>query len=396
MENLESLKIIFRLDGANLTGKSTAVGGRQLLMIEMDNTSIESVYSTNYVPNRQYENCISLGWFCGVASSMSRYGLRSHSGPFDWYFSDLESVLNLMETDFSDFMKRDNLFVNDDSPLVFRDRHYGFVCNHDIEYDFETEYEKIYQKYIRRAEWFMQAIKKPTCFIRALRSEQEVLYIEENRQYIYDVVKKDNADNEIIFLLLNTMKELPDDFLWFRLGIGQYIGKEYEMRTMFDTSEEFSKYSRHYIFPENIMEENKKFDRKSLRMTVKVSMIITHLDDYDVASVLRDYYPNIDEGIYLFGAGNFGELFSLYLITQKIRMKGIIDNNQDKQGYLCNGIPVISFLQVKCDYQNICIVVSDKFTDEIEEQILNQYPNTRILSLRKIIKLLEEKGGVIF
>lgn len=57
-----------------------------------------------------------------------------------------------METDFLDFMERDNLFVNDSGRCVFYDRKYGFMCNHDIELDFKIEYKKIYQKYMRRAE----------------------------------------------------------------------------------------------------------------------------------------------------------------------------------------------------------------------------------------------------
>ena len=51
-----------------------------------------------------YNSFISLGWFCGVASSMSKYGLRSFSSPFDWYFSDFKSVLHFIETDFIDFL----------------------------------------------------------------------------------------------------------------------------------------------------------------------------------------------------------------------------------------------------------------------------------------------------
>lgn len=31
----------------------------------------------------QYDNCISLGWFCGTASSLSKLGLRNFSEPFD-------------------------------------------------------------------------------------------------------------------------------------------------------------------------------------------------------------------------------------------------------------------------------------------------------------------------
>jgi hypothetical protein len=81
-----------------------------------------------------YSNCISLGWFCGTASSLSRLGLRSYSGPFDWYFSHYWAVLNQIENDFKDFMKWENLelSLDDASGRTFCDRKYGFCCNHDI------------------------------------------------------------------------------------------------------------------------------------------------------------------------------------------------------------------------------------------------------------------------
>lgn len=44
----------------------------------------------------KYINCISLGWYCGTASSCSRLGLRSFSGPFDWILSDFEYVITKM------------------------------------------------------------------------------------------------------------------------------------------------------------------------------------------------------------------------------------------------------------------------------------------------------------
>ena len=80
----------------------------------------------------KFENCISLGWFCGTASSMSRYGLRSHSGPFDWFFSDFDSVLKVIETDFSDFMKKENLVPDKNNNKIFYDTKYRFSCNHYI------------------------------------------------------------------------------------------------------------------------------------------------------------------------------------------------------------------------------------------------------------------------
>lgn len=60
----------------------------------------------------KYENCVSLGWYCGCASSLSKLGLRSVSGPFDWYFSSYRSVLELIETEFVEFMNRENLEVD--------------------------------------------------------------------------------------------------------------------------------------------------------------------------------------------------------------------------------------------------------------------------------------------
>lgn len=343
---------------------------------------------------RRYKNCISLGWFCGVASSMSRYGLRRCSGPFDWYFSDLESVLKLMETDFNDFMARKNLFVDADVPIVFHDKKYGFLCSHDIQNDFETEYEGIYQKYMRRANRFLSDTKEPTCFIRAVRSEQEILYIEENRNYIYDVIKKKNAGNEIIFLLLHGMKELPNRYLWFRLGCEQYVGKQFEMRTMFDTSRQFSEYCKKNILSPDCVRENKEFDREHLSMDTKITMLVHKLDSCDIELELRKTYPDIEQGIYLFGAGIYGELVSLHLIKKGIILKGVIDNNQEKQGGLCNGIPIIAFSQIRNEHPNICITVSDEKREEIEKQVLGKYPDAVILTLRNIVERLQEKGTI--
>ena len=361
-------------------------------MIKTGIVSMEPGCNAEYGCRSWYKNCISLGWFCGVASSMSRYGLRNCAGPFDWYFSDLESVLKLIETDFNDFMARKNLSVDVDDPKVFNDKKYGFRCNHDIQNDFETEYEEIYQKYMRRADRFLQDTKEPTCFIRAVRSEQEILYIEENRNYIYDVVKRGNADNEIIFLLLHGMKELPNCFLWFWLGCEQYVGKLFERRRMFDTSERFSEYCKKNILSPDRIKQNEKFDREHLRMDKKISLLVHHLDFYDIEPELRKTYPDIEQGIYLFGAGTYGELVSLYLIKKGIILKAVIDNSQKKQGGICNGISIIPLSQIGNERQNIFITLADEKRGEIEKQILDKYPDAVILTLRNIVEQLQEKG----
>lgn len=341
-----------------------------------------------------YKNCISLGWFCGVASSMSRYGLRRHSGPFDWYFSDFKSVLKVIETQFSDFMLKENLSVETDNNRMFYDNKYGFQCNHDIQYDFEKEYDCIYQKYMRRAERFMQDIKQPTFFIRAVRSEEEILFIEENREYIYRIIKKENPNNEIAFIILNGMKRLSSNFLWFRLSIEGYVGKIYEMRTLFDSSSDFSEYCTKHILPEESIIHNKEFDKEHNKSKVGLGILKHIIDECscDVVTALNEYYPNIAQGIYLWGVGKWGTLILQYLIKKEITVKGIIDNDSDKIGTICESVSIVPFSKIKDDSPNIFITIaSDEKATEVQKQILDTYPTTRILKLNYLSDILFEK-----
>lgn len=188
------------------------------------------------------------------------------------------------------------------------------------------------------------------------------------------------------------MKGLSNGFLYFRLGIEQYIGHLYEMRTMFDTSEGFSEYCKKNILSSCFIRQNKRFDKEHLGMDRKVLMLVNGQGGYDIASELKQYYPDIEKGIYLFGAGTYGELASLYLIKRGIVVRGIIDNNQKKQGGLCNEIPIISLRQIEFDCQNVLITVADKkIIEEMKKQVLGIYPNAVILMFTDLVEYLEEK-----
>jgi len=120
-----------------------------------------------------FQQFISLGFFCGIAASLSRYGLRSFSGPFDWCFSDFYGVIHFLETDFSDFLNMDNLEIVEEKPNEFKDIKYGLHYNHDVKNNFETEYEAIRQKYLHRIEVFLKASSEGVCFVRAVQDEEE-------------------------------------------------------------------------------------------------------------------------------------------------------------------------------------------------------------------------------
>lgn len=202
-----------------------------------------------------YDNCISLGWFCGTASAMSKKGLRSCAGPFDWFFSDFEPVLYQIKTNFSEFMLKENLVEENDN--FFRDKKFGFYCGHDIKEDFTKEYPAIYQKYSRRANCFMEQIKSPTIFFRCIRDEKEIEYINDNHKSIDELLKAHNENNEIVYLYASWIKGITPEVTSYNLQIGDYIGYTKEMRNMFDLCELSPN-----LLSQKQIEINKEFDKK--------------------------------------------------------------------------------------------------------------------------------------
>lgn len=190
-----------------------------------------------------FDNCISLGWFCGTASALSYNELRNFSSPFDWCYSDFKNVLIMMENDFSGFLNINNLKVEESNNKHFMDLKYNFCFLHEIQSDFLEEYPLVKQKYDRRITRFLQEIENKTCFFRSVRDDNEIEFITQNYQYILSVIKKHNSSNEIVFLLPNTLK-FPAEFFgtYFNLNINQYIGESYPMNHLFDGNKELIRF----------------------------------------------------------------------------------------------------------------------------------------------------------
>lgn len=56
----------------------------------------------------KFEYIISIGFFCSVAQELERKGFREFSLPFDWVISDIESIISLIQNQFSELFKEDN------------------------------------------------------------------------------------------------------------------------------------------------------------------------------------------------------------------------------------------------------------------------------------------------
>lgn len=290
--------------------------------------------------DRQYNNCVSLGWFCGTASSLGKIGLRSYSGPFDWYFSDYQGVLKQIEIGFTDFMVRDNLTIEEGNEKIFHDVKYGFRCNHDIKENFDSEYDLIYERYKRRAERFMKDILSPTVFFRTIRDEKEVRFINDNWEYADRLVKGYNLKNRIIYVKRAGIAGLTNNVERYDLAISDYIGKFYEMRHMFDASAELLEVCSNLISIDK-MHKNIEFDKMKNFQRIIAGYVkrcvegnINGVDD----AILSALDVSRTDGIYLWGAGRYGLPLARYLCDRHVVIKGIIDN---------------AFLSIKSDEFNI-------------------------------------------
>ena len=252
-----------------------------------------------------YSNCISLGYFCGTASSLSKLGLRNFSGPFDWIISDFQQVIHQIDHEFIEFMKKDNLEIVENSPKTFIDKKYKFIFRHDINENFEIEYSDIYAKYIKRTKRFIEKIKEPTCFFRTVSSEEEIRYIINHAEYIESILKRYNSRNSIVYILLNDMDSLPDNFTWFRLPLKQYVGRNFEMRTMFASSKELLHFCKDLLREEQV-DLNRKYDIKKNGFREKIDemnyCVCNDINGIDT-KILNLLKLQDDEAFYIWGGG---------------------------------------------------------------------------------------------
>lgn len=163
----------------------------------------------NFV-NKKFQNFISLGYFCEVAQDLEKMGLRNTSSPFDWCITDLSKNIELIENGFNDFMEYNNLAQSKYSRNHYLDTKYQDFFFHDFNMyvPLSKQYVNVKSKYDRRIKRFLKNIEKPTLFVRYISNEKqtslgrskELVWIENNFDYIQKVLKSYNPKNTIIFI----------------------------------------------------------------------------------------------------------------------------------------------------------------------------------------------------
>lgn len=219
----------------------------------------------------KYENIISLGWFCGPAQEIERWGGRDVSFPFDWLLTkDFSKVLAMIENDFEGWMKYDALYQGKNHLGWYEDIENKFVFVHDfLSYkSLDKQYESVYKKYSRRITRFIDEIKKPTLFIRYIMDQKEADFIAENYAQIEETIKKHCRFNKIVYISNVGIKSLFEDYA-VEIDEGDSVA-----RSFFDQIPDFLKWmDKHYAKAakknDNLRIHNLKEDKKKKYKKIK-------------------------------------------------------------------------------------------------------------------------------
>lgn len=334
-----------------------------------------------------FDYYVSLGSMCMVASSMSKYGLRSFSAPFDWLVTlNFNEVLHYIETDFKDFLLQENLERLEDQPNCFYDKKSGVRFLHDNE-NFETEYDKLKDKYNRRIDRFINKSKNRMCYLRTMRSKEELEYVMSNTDYIKYVIQKNNCYSEVVFLCSDDLA-IPNEFP-FRHYImqGIYSGaSEKEIRAHFDCANDFLEFCGENYLGKNLI-KNLAFDIEKQKKESQEARLLLVERRYKTLTALLTHdfsCDRISEKTIIYGAGMVGkELYKK--IKNYTSVICFIDRRTKESNF--EGVPIIQVDKVKRE-EGVKVIVSAAYDfQSIKDGLAGKFQVEDIISLDEILNL---------
>ncbi len=134
--------------------------------------------------NKKYQSIMSFGCMCSTALFLRKNGFRSESTIFDWFSSNLESNLKLLDENFKDLLKREYLSQPyNDFPHIIDNEYYKISLNHLFnEYQtFDRQIKKVEKFCKKRIDRFVNNLKKgQSLLVYYSRDEKECDWISKN------------------------------------------------------------------------------------------------------------------------------------------------------------------------------------------------------------------------
>jgi hypothetical protein len=154
---------------------------------------------TQSVPHR---TVVSLGFFCGVANELKRFGLRKRSFPIDWLITDGETLIELIASRFSGFLDKDVLERDNVRPDIIHNTRCKIMFLHDFpEGEPITEHLPANrEKYQRRIDRFYETLGQGALCVRYMADQKECDYWEDNAHRFLALLQQFNDNNEVLFI----------------------------------------------------------------------------------------------------------------------------------------------------------------------------------------------------
>ncbi len=248
---------------------------------------------------------ISLGYYCGPAASMEVHGLRTTSGPFDWYVSDYQGVIKTIEEKFEHFLEFDNLVQRSEGKHYFYDTKYGFLFNHEIGIGDKEDlrFQVIKEKYNKRIHKFFDMLKSPCCLIRAVKDEKEIEYINKHHKNIEKMFKAYNEANIVIYLIPKNILTTRVEFPFYK--VEQCILHPNESSRLFNQNGDLLRFLLENIEPEERIKNLKFFFQRQLRVAEGRYAVAIQLLNGLVDGV--DFSEKIRSNVLIYGCGAIGK-----------------------------------------------------------------------------------------
>ena len=301
----------------------------------------------------------------------------------------------MMESDFADFLLKENLIWKQETPSTFWDTKYGFRFPHDIKMNLDCEYEEVLEKYRRRIDKFRDLTRKPTAFFRLIWNDDEARYIRENKDYIESVIKRGNPESRLVLCHLEGMvTDAPEgSFLIYQQGNTPGI---YTDMSFFDKTPKLTDYCKTLLDPAE-QEANKRFFLNSILNPRGATSIALGLAQTN--ALVRSRIPDAFEGKswYIWGSGRVGNSAKSLLDEGGIRILGFIDNDPGKAGQESGGIRIHGWDEVSDNARNIFIAVANNEAREsIKEQIRLSSPQAQVMDCEDLLNLFPREDILRF
>lgn len=325
-----------------------------------------------------YNDVVSIGKSCLVASGLGKNGFRSFSGPFDWCITTMECVVHYLETDFSDFLLRENLKIVANNPHMFYDVITGIIFSHDLDNDLDNEFDNIKIKYKRRIAKFKKALNKGVCLVRFVLEQNELDWIAANNDRCEKIIKQYNVINNVVYVI-NKKLMIPDNvrFIHFLYdnSLPSGTGRK-QLRSSFECidNDALNIYlAEHYSLEKR--KQNIIFDlQNEQKRSDKIELLKTKINEINVDNS-KIVYP-----VVIYGAADAGR--NLYnKISDKVNVLGFIDRFPTSSSYLNK--PIWGFFNYKYEEGSKIVLTPITSHDVIIKDLVEHYhvPVKNIISL---------------